>query len=276
MSAAVEPAGNWSLKDEIRTYWSKRAATFDDSFGHRILPGPERDAWMAVLRRHLGPEPLHVLELASGTGEVTRVLRALGHRVTGLDFSEAMIARARAKHRGDGDARFVLADAENTMEPDGAYDAVVCRHLVWTLPDPQAALHDWFRTLRPGGRLVVFDGNFVTPSWSGRVAKRALAWLEAGGAAPHRDPALMQEHAAILGRLPFRDGLDFATLRPLAEAAGFRDVAGASYRPILRAQRRIASPPEWLRTWLHRRFILVARKAPGPREVAHPPGPPQA
>jgi SAM-dependent methyltransferase len=130
MSAAIEPAGNWSLKDEIRTYWSKRAATFDDSFGHRILPGPERDAWMAVLRRHLGPEPLHVLELASGTGEVTRVLRALGHRVTGLDFSEAMIARARAKHRGDGDARFVLADAENTMEPDGAYDAVVCRHLV--------------------------------------------------------------------------------------------------------------------------------------------------
>jgi SAM-dependent methyltransferase len=144
---------------------------------------------MAVLRRHLGPEPLQVLELASGTGEVTRVLRALGHRVTGLDFSEAMIARARAKHRGDGAARFVLADAENTMEPDGAYDAVVCRHLVWTLTDPQAALHDWFRTLRPDGRLVVFDGNFVTPSWSGRVAKRALAWLEARGAAPHRAPA---------------------------------------------------------------------------------------
>ena len=216
---------------------------------------------MAVLRQHLGPEPLHVLELASGTGEVTRVLRALGHQVMGLDFSEAMIARARAKHQGDYNARFVLADAENSMEPDGAYDAVVCRHLVWTLTDPEAALRDWFRILKPGGRLVVFDGNFVTPPWSGRVARRPLAWLEALGAAPRRDPALMQEHASILSCLPFRDGLDFETLRPLAETAGFRDLACANYRPILQAQRRIASPPDWLRTWLHRRFILVARKA---------------
>lgn len=260
MSATAEPT-NWHLKDEIRAYWSKRAATFDQSFGHRILPGPEHEAWAEELRRHLGSEPLHVLELASGTGEITRVLRALGHRVTGIDFSEAMIALARAKHAGDPGARFVMADAENTMEPDGAYDAVVCRHLVWTLTDPEAALRDWSRALKPGGRLVVFDGNFVRPSWTGRVARRLLAGLEARGAPVHRDAALTREHEAILRRLPFRNGLDFATLRPLAEAAGLSDVKYASYRGILRAQRRIAAPPDWLRTWLHRRFILVARKA---------------
>jgi ubiquinone/menaquinone biosynthesis C-methylase UbiE len=260
MSATGEPA-NWHLKDEIRAYWSKRAATFDQSFGHRILPGPEHDAWAEVLRCHLGHKPLHVLELACGTGEVTRILRALGHQVTGVDFSDAMIAHARAKHAGDPGARFVLADAENTMEPEGAYEAVVCRHLVWTLTDPKAALHDWFRVLRSGGCLVVFDGNFVTPSWTGRVARHLLAVLEARGAPAHRDPALTREHEAILHRLPFRTGLDFATLRPLAENAGFRDVVCASYRPILRAQRQIAAPQDWLRTWLHRRFILVARKA---------------
>ncbi len=174
-----------------------------------------------------------------------------------------MIARARAKHRGDARARFVLADAENTMEPDGTYDAVVCRHLVWTLTDPEAALRDWSRVLRPGGRLVVFDGNFVRPPWQGRLAKRALTWLEVRGAPRRCDPSLAEAHASILRRLPFRNGLEFSTLRPLAEKAGFEDVTSASYHPIASAQRRIASAPEWLRTWLYRRFILTARKGRG-------------
>ena len=143
MNMTTDTAANWSLKEEIKTYWSKRALTFDDQFGHRILPGPEHDAWAAALRSRLGDAPLDVLELASGTGEVTKVLLSLGHRVTGVDFSETMVERSRQKHRGHPNARFLLGDAEHTMEPDGSYDAVVCRHLVWTLTDPGAALRDW-------------------------------------------------------------------------------------------------------------------------------------
>jgi len=260
MTDTLHPAPNWSLKEEIRAYWSKRAATFDDQFGHRILPGPEHDAWAAVLRAHLGPKPLDVLELASGTGEVTRVLLSLGHRVTGIDFSEAMVERSRAKHRGEARARFLLGDAERTLEPDAAYDAVVCRHLVWTLTDPEAALRDWARVLKPGGALVVFDGDFVNPPWQGRLARRAMALLERWTkAAPHRDPSLNAEHAAILGQLPFREGLTYETLSTLAAQAGFTTTPG-TYRPILKAQRRIARPHEWLRTWVHRRFVLVGRK----------------
>ena len=83
-----------------------------------------------------------MLELACGTGEVTGALRWLSHRVAGLDFSETMLARAKAKHAGDAGSRFLLADAEHTHEPGSHYDAVVCRHLVWTLTDPKAALGD--------------------------------------------------------------------------------------------------------------------------------------
>jgi hypothetical protein len=108
---------------------------------------------------------------------------------------------------------------------------------------------------------VVFDGNFVHPPWYGRVAQRALSSFESLRAAQHRDPSLAEEHGAILRRLPFREGLDFATLRELAEEAGFRDVAFSSYHHIAQAQRRIASFPDWLRTWLYKRFILVAHKA---------------
>ncbi|WP_293853689.1 class I SAM-dependent methyltransferase [uncultured Alsobacter sp.] len=257
-------SANWSLKEEIRTYWGLRAATFDDAFGHRIPPGPEFDAWSRVLEAHLGPAPLRVLELASGTGEVSRVLLSLGHDLTGIDFAEPMLERCRAKHRGDPRAVFRLGDAENTMEPDGAYDAVVCRHLVWTLTDPVAALRDWHRVLRPGGRLVIFDGDFVNLPWRGRLARRAietLAKVSGTGAGRHRDPSLDAQHARILSGLPFNKGLRFPTLALLVEEAGFAAVRRESYAPVLAALRRIApGAQEWLRTFLHDRFVLVARK----------------
>ncbi|HWX46940.1 MAG TPA: methyltransferase domain-containing protein [Roseomonas sp.] len=72
-----------------------------------------------------------------------------------------MLLRACAKHAGIKDLRRFLGDAEDTREPGGHYDAVVSRHLVWTLVDPAAAFHDWFRVLRPGGRVVIADGDHV-------------------------------------------------------------------------------------------------------------------
>lgn len=252
---------NYALKEEIRDYWSKRAESFDSFFGHRIPPGPEREAWQAAMRRHLGEAPLEVLELACGTGEVTGALRGLGHRVTGIDFSEAMLARAKAKHAGDAGARFFLADAEHTREPEGRYDAVVCRHLVWTLTDPEAALADWFRVLKPGGQMLIFDGDYVTPNgFAGRFARRALAWLdrwEGVTPAPGQDA---QRHAAIMRDLPFGDGLTPERLVPMVARAGFEAIAVLPHTPIARAQRQGASLRNRLKTMLYRRFILHARK----------------
>jgi ubiquinone/menaquinone biosynthesis C-methylase UbiE len=260
MTSTLQPL-NWSVKEEIRSYWSKRAETFDLAFGHRILPGPEHDAWSATIRSCLGEGPLDVLELASGTGEVTGVILSLGHRVTGIDFSEAMIERSRAKHRQHPRARFILGDAEGTLEPDQRYDAVICRHLVWTLTAPEAALRDWHRVLKPGGRLVIFDGDFVNQPWHGRLARRAMTALERlTGPDPHRDPSLATQHAEILRQLPFSNGLTFERLAGVAKEAGFSEIARNSYSTIARAQRRIAGPHDWLRTWLHTRFILTASR----------------
>jgi len=136
---------------------------------------------------------------------------------------------------------------------------VVCRHLVWTLTDPESALRDWARVLKPGGVLVVFDGDFVNQPWQGRLAKRGMTLLGRWSkATPHRDPSLNAEHASILDQLYFREGLAFETLRDMVQNAGFTAINRGSYRAIARAQRRIAGPQDWLRTWLHRRFILSA------------------
>lgn len=252
---------NHDLKEDIREYWSRRSATFDLAFGHRIPPGPELDAWAAAMRAAIGPAPQRVLELACGTGEVTNVLLSLGHEVTALDFSEAMLGVARTKHAGNARVRFILADAERTMEPDEAYDAVICRHLVWTLTEPERALADWFRVLKPGGRLLVFDGDWTKPTHIGRLADFAVRLIERFiGHDPYYDGPMSEKHADIMTRLPFSDGLTAEGLEPLVAAAGFADIRFPSHRPIAVAQRRNADLRNRLRTRFYRRFVLIASR----------------
>ena len=251
---------NHQLRDEIREYWSRRSETFDLALGHRIAPGVEADAWAQPMRDHLGPTPLRVLELACGTGEVTRLVHDLGHDVTALDFSEAMLAVARAKHAGKPRLRFLLADAGQTMEPSASYDAILCRHLVWTLTEPETAFADWFRLLRPGGRLLVYDGNWAHPSRHGRWAARALALWDRLSPDPNYDGALGPRHAAIMRQLPFAEGLTAARLTPMLAETGFVQVTTHSHSAIARAQRRVNGLRNRLRTRVYDRFILTARK----------------
>lgn len=251
---------NRDLTEDIRDYWSRRSETFDLAFGHRIAPGAEAAAWSQPMRAHLPAPPAQVLELACGTGEVTRLVHDLGHDVTALDFSEAMLAVARAKHAGKPRLRFLHADAGQTMEPDGRYDAILCRHLVWTLVDPAAAFADWFRILRPGGRLLIYDGDWSRPKPSGRWAARLLALWDRVARDPHYDGAMGEAHAAIMQRLPFGDGLTAARLAPMLATAGFARGTVLPHAPIARAQRRTNGLRNALRTRVYDRFIMLAEK----------------
>src|SRR5918994_5387921 len=122
---------NYSLRDEIRDHWSARAETFDVSVGHEIFSERERRAWHRLILKHLGPgEGRRALDLACGTGVVSHLMNDLGYAVTGLDWSEAMLGRARAKaaQRKSG-IRLLLGDAERTLEERESYDVLVTRNL---------------------------------------------------------------------------------------------------------------------------------------------------
>ncbi|MCY1224658.1 Ubiquinone/menaquinone biosynthesis C-methyltransferase UbiE [compost metagenome] len=251
---------NYNLKEDIRDYWSRRAKTFDLAFGHRISPGPEFIAWGTMVRSVLGPESQKVLELACGTGEITRVLLSLGHAVTAVDFSETMLETAKRKHSGTG-VKFVLADAENTMEPDGTYDALVCRHLVWTLTDPDRAVSDWFRVLKPGGKLLIFDGNWAKKTLLGQLASLGIICLEQFiGHDPYYDGVMSEKHAGIMARLPFSNGLTAEKLTSVLGRAGYERIRFLPHKPIAVAQRRNASLRNRLRTLFYQRFVVVAER----------------
>lgn len=170
-----------------------------------------------------------------------------------------MLGVAKVKHAGKPRLRFLLADAENTMEPDQFYDAIVCRHLVWTLTEPQATFREWRRVLKPGGKLIVYDGDWTKPARSGRIAAFLVEMIDRfSGPDPYYDGSLSDRHAAIMQALPFAEGLHFETLSQFLSQAGFENIREMSHAPIARAQRRTANLRNRLRTFVYRRFILTA------------------
>lgn len=255
---------NFSLRDEIKAYWSARSKTFDTQVGHEIFSEAERLAWLRLIEAHLGPaDGRAALDLATGTAVVAHLLDEHGFRVTGLDWSEEMLSLARAKAAGRGRTiDFMLGDAEFTTLPDDSFDVIVTRHLVWTLVDPDAAFREWLRVLRPGGRLLLFDGDFVQPTLAGRVARALAALGERLGAGKAQDPLaaeLQRTHRSILARLPFADGARGDAVAEKLAAAGFTQiVTDFALGSVLRAQARRMAPLKGLERLTQHRYAISA------------------
>lgn len=238
-------AGNFDLRDEIKTYWSARAETFDSQPGHEIFSDEEREAWQALFTRHLGSgEGRKALDLACGTAVISHILDDIGFAVTGMDWAEPMLERARAKARQrQRSIRFLMGDAENTMEPDAAFDVVTNRHLVWTLVDPPAAFREWHRVLKPGGKLLIVDGDFVNANMLERVIAAIGRWGQRLGFSPsqssHQPAGMMETHRSILSRVHFSNGARAEEVRQMLIDAGFTNViVDTQLAAIHRAQRK--------------------------------------
>jgi ubiquinone/menaquinone biosynthesis C-methylase UbiE len=153
-----------AVKEVVRRHWSGRAETFDQGITHAPQSAKQLGAWQARMKAWAGDSPIDVLDMGCGTGFLALELAALGHHVKGADFSEQMIERARAKaDERSLEVQFDVADAENLPYPDASFDLVIERHVVWTLPDPTGGLIEWHRVLRPGGRLILIEGQWSTP-----------------------------------------------------------------------------------------------------------------
>lgn len=129
-------------------------------------------------RRIAAIAPRDVLEIAAGTGIVTRHLRKLlpkDARLTAIDISDSMMDVARAKFRPNEQVTFQNADAMALPFDDESFDAVVCQFGVMFF-DKEIAFREAYRTLRHGGRYLfrVWDSEQYNPfaSLSFEVLKR--------------------------------------------------------------------------------------------------------
>ena len=150
------------MTSDVRKFWDAQAASFDEEPDHGLLDPEVRAAWDEVLLPAMPPAPARVVDLGCGTGSVTLLLAQAGHDVDGVDLSDRMVAAARTKVGPS--ARVRRGDAADPPFEPASVDVVFARHVLWALPDPDAAVARWVRLLRPGGRLVLVEGLWSTGS----------------------------------------------------------------------------------------------------------------
>jgi ubiquinone/menaquinone biosynthesis C-methylase UbiE len=151
----MSTSGPGTVSEQVRAYWDIDAATYDHSPGHHPRTALELAAWAGTLRRLLPPPPARVLDVGAGTGFLAILLARHGYEISALDLSEAMLGRLKAKANEAGlDIRTIHADASET--PLDGFDAVVERHVLWTMPAPRAVLEAWHRSA-PYGRLLLIE-----------------------------------------------------------------------------------------------------------------------
>jgi ubiquinone/menaquinone biosynthesis C-methylase UbiE len=211
------------VKQQVAQHWDRRASHFDEDFGHSIGGPAERIAWDRILDLVIpSGGALDAFDAGCGTGFLSLELAIRGHRVTGVDFAPSMLAEARRKAAAQGlTVRFEEGDAENLPFAPGSFDLAISRHVLWTLPHPEAAIDEWIRVLRPGGRLAIIDG----------------AQYNDASAPPQRENARTSaEYAAIGDQLPFYGGRPQGEIEAVLRAHLLLNVAGDSLHDLIAAQ----------------------------------------
>ena len=143
----------------------KEIASMFDSLASRydvmdaLMTGGMNNVWMTALRKAVAPHPgERILDLAAGTGTSSAALAKGGAEVVACDLSEGMIEVGRERHP---EIEFVHGNAMDLDFEDGSFDAVTISWGLRNIPDPQLALREMARVVRPRGRLVVLE--FSTP-----------------------------------------------------------------------------------------------------------------
>lgn len=146
-----------------------------------------RDA--AITRAYLRPE-MTVADVGAGTGFVAAGLAPLVKQVHLVDGSAEMLEVARKNLYQFSNLEYHQADGATLPFPDESLDAVFANMYLHHTTDPQAAIREMTRVLRPGGRLTITDmdehpytwlKDEMTDVWQGFERGQLRAWLQAEG-----------------------------------------------------------------------------------------------
>ncbi|GLI16015.1 class I SAM-dependent methyltransferase [Neomoorella thermoacetica] len=153
--------------------FDRKAGDYDDWYTRplgALVDRVEKEPIYAYLDPHAGE---HILDVGCGTGNFSLELARRGVKVTGIDISDPMLAKARKKAADAGLAiEFLHADAMNLPFGDNTFDKIVSVTALEFAPELKAVLEESYRVLKPGGRMVIglIGGNSL---WSRHYEARA-------------------------------------------------------------------------------------------------------
>jgi phosphatidylethanolamine/phosphatidyl-N-methylethanolamine N-methyltransferase len=138
-------------RETVEQAYDRWAPIYDLVFGGVFSKG--RDAAIQATNKIGG----RVLEVGVGTG-ISLPLYAPHVRIFGTDISEAMLKKAKrrvSELRLKNIEGLAVMDAEKLEFPDDSFDVVMAQYVVTAVPNPEAALDEFARVLRPGGELII-------------------------------------------------------------------------------------------------------------------------
>lgn len=149
------------LLKSVTDYWDNRAQGYSES-NIAELNSDKHTLWLATILK-LAPQKscLKVLDIGTGPGFFAIILAKAGYQVTAVDATEAMLAQAKKNaQQQQVSIDFSCADVHTLPFQANQFDLIVSRNVTWNLKDPAQAYHEWYRVLKPQGKMIIFDANW--------------------------------------------------------------------------------------------------------------------
>jgi demethylmenaquinone methyltransferase / 2-methoxy-6-polyprenyl-1,4-benzoquinol methylase len=213
-------------KSHVQAMFGRIARRYDRM--NRVMTFGQDIGWRKFLveQAHLAPQS-HVLDLASGTGDIAFEIRKQYPQATivAADFALPMMQVGQQRPPGMA-VEWLGADAMQLPFTDNTFDAIVSGFLLRNVPDVDVALREQYRVVKPGGRVVTLDTTpprnpvlkpFLTLYF--KTAVPALGWMITGEAGAY--------NYLSGSTLNFKTAEDLAAL---FEGAGF---AGVSFKRMM-------------------------------------------
>jgi SAM-dependent methyltransferase len=223
--------------------FDERAQWYDDAHDSGRVDGHALRARMAKVVELVGAGPGAVVDVGMGPGRLLDALAGRGWAVSGVDVSARMVDLARLRLPAAGE-RLVRAPAERLPFDDSSFDVAVATGVLEYVTEPQAALAEVARVLRPGGRFV---GSIPNP-WALHVVSKRIYY-----------PAVALARSLGRGRIPApgpRRWIARATLPTLLAGAGL-ELERTAYTSYAAAPTPLdlvlAGPSVRAAEWLERR-----------------------
>ena len=243
--------------EEIENKWTEASDDYDDIIQRQLSSKRTVSYWTKELKRLLGPEPLRVLEVGCGPGFMSIIAARLGHEVRAVDGSAGMVEKARRNMQHYHQAVEICQEDGVTLPLEQSYDVILSRDAVWTLYDPEKAFRRWKDVLKPGGKIIYFDGDYRTtePTLKNKIRMKIADFLIYVTERKTYESD-EKESSGIYEKLPFT-----SQKRPEADFQALKKVRFARIR--IRENRWLNSPwtmDFWKYGYQGKKFIVVATK----------------